>query len=119
MFQITKYVLQDEVIVPGFETPNSPNASYNNVSNIGDESCDPPPVPAHLQHTLLHHPPASDSSETLPLPQHVTLNHLYIETKDVPHSAVALGVTHRFRSKFVTVVLYKAGRTTASSRSSS
>uniref|UniRef100_A0A7N0U8C6 Association with the SNF1 complex (ASC) domain-containing protein n=1 Tax=Kalanchoe fedtschenkoi TaxID=63787 RepID=A0A7N0U8C6_KALFE len=109
----------DEVTVPGFESPNSPDASYNNVSDFGDEARDPPPVPTHLQHTLLHHPATKDSPLTLPLPQHVTLNHLYIETKDGPHSGVALGLTHRFLSKFVTVVLYKAGRTGGSSSNSS
>ncbi|KAL9680125.1 hypothetical protein QQ045_018002 [Rhodiola kirilowii] len=109
----------DEVIVEGFELPSSPDASYNNLSDFGNDARDPPPLPTHLQHTLLRHPPTNGPSETLPLPQHVTLNHLYIETKDVPHSAVALGVTNRFQAKFISLVLYKASSRSGSFSSSS
>nr|XP_009796133.1 PREDICTED: SNF1-related protein kinase regulatory subunit beta-3-like [Nicotiana sylvestris] len=35
-------------------------------------------------------------------------NHLYIENIEAPRSVVALGVTHRFCSKYVTVMLYKS-----------
>lgn len=109
---VPKHVItaQDATVV-GFEVPRSPESSYNNVypgnENDGRE---PPMVPPHLQHTLLNQPPARDARDTsasLPLPQNVTLNHLYLENREAPRSVVALGVTHRFRSKFVTVVLYK------------
>ncbi|KAK1574818.1 hypothetical protein Q3G72_000188 [Acer saccharum] len=99
---------QDEAIVAGFEVPKSPDSSYNN-AYLGneDEARDPPVVPSHLQHTLLSCPTSRDTSSTLPLPQNVILNHLYIENREAPRSVVALGFTHRFRSKYVTVVLYK------------
>ncbi|KAK6141987.1 hypothetical protein DH2020_019613 [Rehmannia glutinosa] len=99
----------DQVSVVGFDVPNSPEASYNNVyPGHEDEGREPPTLPPHLQHTLLNHPTNSDDPcGSLPSPQNVTLNHLYIENRDPPRSVVALGVTHRFRSKFVTVVLYK------------
>ncbi|XP_048324869.2 SNF1-related protein kinase regulatory subunit beta-3 [Ziziphus jujuba] len=98
----------DEATVVGFEVPRSPDSSYNNVyPGNEDEARDPPSVPSHLQHTLLSCPASSDLSATLPLPQNVILNHLYIENRETPRSVVALGLTHRFRSKFVTVVLYK------------
>lgn len=100
--------MQDEATVVGFEVPKSPDSSYNNVyPGSEDESRDPPSVPPHLQHTLLSVPSSRDASGTLPVPQNVTLNHLYIENRETPRSVVALGLTHRFRSKFVTVVLYK------------
>lgn len=99
---------QDENTVVGFEVPRSPDSSYNSVyPGTEDEARDPPIVPAHLQHTLLSYPPQRDNDVTLPLPQNVTLNHLYIENRETPRSVVALGLTHRFHSKFVTVVLYK------------
>ncbi|XP_068640689.1 SNF1-related protein kinase regulatory subunit beta-3 [Aristolochia californica] len=99
---------QDEVNVAGFEVPRSPESSYNNpFPGTEDESRDPPAVPPHLQHTLLSVPTSGDASSSLPLPQNVILNHLYIENRESPRSVVALGITHRFRSKFVTVVLYK------------
>ncbi|XP_059626831.1 SNF1-related protein kinase regulatory subunit beta-3 [Cornus florida] len=99
---------QDGATVAGFEVPNSPDASYNNAyPGNEDEARDPPMVPPHLQHTLLSQPTNGDSSGSLPLPQNVILNHLYIENRENPRPVVALGITHRFRSKFVTVVLYK------------
>ncbi|KAL8029750.1 hypothetical protein ABFX02_14G245100 [Erythranthe guttata] len=104
---------QDRVNVAGFEIPNSPEASYNNAyPGNEDEGREPPMLPQHLQHTLLNHPTNSNSNidpcgPHLPLPQNVCLNHLYIENRESPRSVVSLGVTHRFRSKFVTVVLYK------------
>ncbi|EEE69570.1 hypothetical protein OsJ_29087 [Oryza sativa Japonica Group] len=93
--------------VVGFEVPTSPDSSYNNpVPGNEDEAREPPLVPPHLQHTLLSFPPSQDDSSSLPPPQNVVLNHLYIE-KENSRSVVALGITHRFRAKFVTVVLYK------------
>ncbi|KAH7561089.1 hypothetical protein ACOSP7_016343 [Xanthoceras sorbifolium] len=98
----------DEPTVVGFEVPKSPDSSYNNAyPGNEDEARDPPAVPSHLQQTLLNCPTSRDTSGTLPLPQNVILNHLYIENREAPRSVVALGFTHRFRSKFVTVVLYK------------
>ncbi|XP_073055965.1 SNF1-related protein kinase regulatory subunit beta-3-like [Primulina eburnea] len=100
---------QDQVNVVGFDIPNSPDASYNNVyPGNEDEGREPPTLPPHLQHTLLNNPRTGDPGAShLPSPQNVTLNHLYIENRESTRSVVALGVTHRFRSKFVTVVLYK------------
>ncbi|CAN6692345.1 unnamed protein product [Malus baccata var. baccata] len=98
----------DEATVAGFEVLRSPDASYNNVyPGKEDEARDPPLVPPHLQQTLLSYPGSADTAGTLPAPQNVTLNHLYIENRETPRSVVALGFTHRFRSKFVSVVLYK------------
>ncbi|ESQ51274.1 hypothetical protein EUTSA_v10017447mg [Eutrema salsugineum] len=91
--------------VAGFEVPESPVSSYNNVySAAEDETRDPPAVPPHLQHTLLGN---TGSMELASEPQNVVLNHLYIENREAPRSVVALGFSHRFRSKYVTVVIYK------------
>eukprot|EP00262_Sarcandra_glabra_P007680 TRINITY_DN20589_c0_g1_i1.p1 TRINITY_DN20589_c0_g1~~TRINITY_DN20589_c0_g1_i1.p1 ORF type:complete len:115 (-),score=14.46 TRINITY_DN20589_c0_g1_i1:312-656(-) len=99
---------QDGVPVVGFEVPRSPDSSYNNpFPGNEDEARDPPTVPPHLQHTLLSFPASREATNGLPSPQNVILNHLYIENRENPRSVVALGITHRFRSKFVTVVLYK------------
>ncbi|KAI3854062.1 hypothetical protein MKX03_030242 [Papaver bracteatum] len=114
---------QDGISVAGFEVPRSPDASYNNpYPGNEDEARDPPLVPPHLQHTLLSFPAVSTrdtSSSTLPLPQNVILNHLYIENRESPRSVVALGITHRFRSKYVTVVLYKPIQRRGTSNNSS
>ncbi|KAF9596148.1 hypothetical protein IFM89_007466 [Coptis chinensis] len=100
--------MQDGVNVVGFEVPTSPDSSYNNpYPGTEDEAREPPIVPVQLQQTLLSIPTGRDASGIVPPPQNVILNHLYIENRESPRSVVALGITHRFRSKFVTVVLYK------------
>ena len=99
----------------GFEVPKSPESSYNNVyPGNEDEARDPPVVPSHLQHTLLAYPASRDASGTLPVPQNVILNHLYIDNREAQRSVVALGFTHRFRSRYVTFVLYKPVQRTGS-----
>ncbi|KAK8951795.1 SNF1-related protein kinase regulatory subunit beta-3 [Platanthera zijinensis] len=104
--------MQDgETCVMGFEVPSSPESSYNNpIPRNEDEARDPPIAPPHLQHTLLSYSASQEGSGSLPSPQNVILNHLYIENREAPRSVVALGITHRFRSKFVTVILYKPVR---------
>ncbi|CAH9075287.1 unnamed protein product [Cuscuta europaea] len=101
-----------EVTVMGFEVPRSPDSSYNNAyPGNEDEGRDPPSFPPHLHQTVLNEPPAKSDQCGAPLtsPQNVVLNHLYIESsnKETPRTVVALGATQRFRSKYVTVVLYK------------
>ncbi|KAK8601460.1 hypothetical protein V6N12_051293 [Hibiscus sabdariffa] len=99
---------QDEATVIGFEVPRSPDSSYNNVyPGSEDDARDPPVVPPHLHRSLLSYPSSLNASKSIPLPENVILNHLYIENREAPRSVVALGFTHRFRSKYVTVVLYK------------
>ncbi|XP_022732262.1 SNF1-related protein kinase regulatory subunit beta-3-like isoform X1 [Durio zibethinus] len=99
---------QDEATVMGFEVPRSPDSSYNNAfPGSEDDARDPPVVPPHLHQTLFSYPASMNVSGNLPLPENVILNHLYIENREAPRSVVALGFTQRFRSKYVTVVLYK------------
>lgn len=108
-----EYVPEDIESISSFEPPRSPDSSYNNMQ-LGSEDFakEPPLVPPHLQMTLLNMP-ASNMEIPPPLsrPQHVVLNHLYMQKgKSGPDgpSVVALGATHRFRAKYVTVVLYKS-----------
>ncbi|KAL8229880.1 hypothetical protein R6Q57_014780 [Mikania cordata] len=81
-------------VVAGFEVPRSPDAN--------DER-DPPVVPQHLQHTVLSHSTNGGLSAPLPDPPNVVLNHLYNDNHEAQESVVA----HRFRAKYVNVVLYK------------
>jgi len=102
---------QEGIDVMEFDAPGSPDASYSNsFPGNEDEAKDPPTVPPHLQHTLLNSPVNVEASGSLPHPQNVILNHLYIGNAENTRQMVALGLTHRFRSKFVTVVLYKPAR---------
>ncbi|KAE8692922.1 SNF1-related protein kinase regulatory subunit beta-3 [Hibiscus syriacus] len=98
----------DEATVIGFEVPRSPDSSYNNpYPGSEDDTRDPPADPPHLHRSLLSYPSSLNASGSIPFPENVILNHLYIENREAPRSVVALGFTHRFRSKYVTVVLYK------------
>ncbi|KAH9327133.1 hypothetical protein KI387_007311 [Taxus chinensis] len=97
--------------VAGFDVPRSPDSSYSNFyPGNEDEAKEPPTVPPHLHHSLLNSSGNVDASGSLPHPHNVVLNHLYIGNAENTRSVVALGLTHRFRSKFVTVVLYKPVR---------
>lgn len=110
ILDLQEYVPEDIESISGFEPPQSPDSSYNNLQ-LGSEDYakEPPLVPPHLQMTLLNAPPPpSPNLETTTRPQHVVINHLYMQKGKSSDSVVALGSTHRFLSKYVTVVLYKS-----------
>ncbi|GAQ89891.1 5'-AMP-activated protein kinase beta subunit [Klebsormidium nitens] len=108
VLEVQEYVPENLDNIAGFEPPRSPPTSYSNAfPGPEDYAKEPPGVPPHLQLTLLNVPPSIDTPTSLPRPQHVILNHVYCEKTKTSKSVLALGVTHRFRSKYVTVVLYK------------
>ncbi|XP_056683744.1 SNF1-related protein kinase regulatory subunit beta-1 isoform X3 [Spinacia oleracea] len=93
-----------------FEAPASPESSYNrSFPGEDDFAKEPMIVPSQLQLTVVG---MENSDEAVPCrPQHVVLNHLFIEKGwAASQSVVALGLTHRFQSKYVTVLLYKPVR---------
>jgi 5'-AMP-activated protein kinase regulatory beta subunit len=104
------FVPEDLESISGFEPPQSPELSYSNLQLGSDDFAkEPPMVPPHLQMTLLNMP--SSYMEIPPpssKPQHVVLNHLYMQKGRSGPAVVALGSTHRFLAKYVTVVLYKS-----------
>eukprot|EP01114_Cavostelium_apophysatum_P017488 TRINITY_DN5208_c0_g1_i1.p1 TRINITY_DN5208_c0_g1~~TRINITY_DN5208_c0_g1_i1.p1 ORF type:complete len:341 (+),score=69.27 TRINITY_DN5208_c0_g1_i1:151-1173(+) len=71
-------------------------------------SQDPPLLPPHLLRALLNTtPPSAQDPTLLPLPHHVMLNHLYsLPRKE--DKAMILGITQRYKTKFVTTVMYKS-----------
>lgn len=104
------YVPEDIGSISGFEPPQSPDSSYSNMQ-LGSEDFakEPPLVPPHLQMTLLNAPSSCmEMPAPLSRPQHVVLNHLYMQRGKSGPSVVALGTTERFIAKYVTVVLYKS-----------
>lgn len=106
---VQDFVPEDLESIASFEPPRSPDSSYNNMQ-LGSEDYakEPPLVPPHLQLTLLNTPSYMDSPIPSSRPQHTVLNHLYLQKGKSGQSVVALGVTHRFRAKYATVVLYKS-----------
>jgi 5'-AMP-activated protein kinase regulatory beta subunit len=67
-----------------------------------------PPLPPQLNLTLLNMPMVPDAPNLLPRPQHVVLNHMYCDSSKVMSHVQVLGTTHRYRSKYITVVYLKA-----------
>ncbi|XP_024022265.1 SNF1-related protein kinase regulatory subunit beta-2 [Morus notabilis] len=111
ILDLQDYVPEDIESISSFEPPQSPDSSYSN-QQLGSEDFakEPPLVPPHLQMTLLNVPATYlEIPPPSSRPQHVVLNHLYMQKgKSSGPSVVALGTTHRFLAKYVTVVLYKS-----------
>lgn len=110
ILDLQDYVPEDIESISGFEPPQSPDSSYNNFQpGSEDYAKEPPLVPPHLQSTLLNVPsPYMEIPPPFSRPQHVVLNHLYMQKGRSSPSVVALGSTNRFLAKYVTVVLYKS-----------
>lgn len=109
------YVPENLDTVEEFEAPPSPESSYGQPYPVDEDFAkEPALVPPQLHLTVLGAahgdasaaPPAA-AAGAAEKPQHVVLNHLFIEKGWTSQSLVALGLTHRFKSKYVTVVLYK------------
>ncbi|MED6171683.1 SNF1- protein kinase regulatory subunit beta-2, variant 4 [Stylosanthes scabra] len=110
ILDLQDYVPEDIGSISGFEPPKSPDSSYNNLQlSSEDYAKEPPLVPPFLQMTLLNVPSTNmEIQPPISRPQHVVLNHLYMQKGKGSPSVVALGTTHRFLAKYVTVVLYKS-----------
>lgn len=76
----------------------------HNMPDFDDYTKDPPPLPPHLRHIILNKPPQLQDTAALPVPQHVALNHLYCTA--IRDNMMVLGITQRFKTKFVTTVYY-------------
>lgn len=76
----------------------------NNMPDLDDYTKEPPPLPPHLRHIILNKPPQLQDTAALPVPQHVALNHLYCTA--IKDNMMVLGITQRFKTKFVTTVYY-------------
>jgi len=93
---------------------NNPNNVYTQA--LPDEitlAKEPPIVPAHLGILPLNLPALPEpriASTTLNEPQSVTLTHIGIQRSG---RRTTLSCTHRFRNKFVTIILYKPEHSTA------
>lgn len=97
------YVPDNLESVAGFDAPMSPDSSYNDpVPEPDDFTKEPPTVPSQLHMAVLN-----VASESLPRPQHVVLKHLFVEKEQANCPVLVLSATNRFRSKYVTNLLYK------------
>jgi 5'-AMP-activated protein kinase regulatory beta subunit len=107
VMEVQEYVPENLTSLSGFEPPPSPPSSYDNPPPAPEDfQKEPPAMPPQLQLSLLNVPPALDAIAALPRPQHVVLNHVYLQRAAASTTAAVLGTTHRFRSKYVTTILY-------------
>eukprot|EP01116_Phalansterium_solitarium_P015200 TRINITY_DN333_c3_g1_i2.p2 TRINITY_DN333_c3_g1~~TRINITY_DN333_c3_g1_i2.p2 ORF type:complete len:275 (-),score=120.13 TRINITY_DN333_c3_g1_i2:1761-2585(-) len=81
-------------------------------SNQHQQQQEPPALPPHLLRALLNATPTSRDPTVLPLPHHTLLNHFYAVPRK-HDNVVVLGVTQRYRSRFITTVYYKPAVATA------
>lgn len=72
--------------------------------DVDEYTKEPPPLPPHLRHIILNKPPQLQDTAALPVPQHVALNHLYCTA--IKDNMMVLGITQRYKTKFVTTVYY-------------
>ncbi|KAI3708182.1 hypothetical protein L2E82_37309 [Cichorium intybus] len=91
------------------ESPSSPISSYTNAPfTFEDFSQKLPEMPPLLQHMPLNQPTSSKNCQrALQKPLSSNLEHLYIKRDERQEPVIALSSSQRFRSKFVTTVLYK------------
>ncbi|KAL6841224.1 hypothetical protein ACP4OV_028742 [Aristida adscensionis] len=106
LLDVHDYIPESLDSVAEFEAPPSPENSYD-LQYPGDEEFakEPPTLPPQLLTSVLGDTESTDEQNLKP--QHVVLNHLFIERGWGSQSLLALGVTHRFESKYVSFVLYK------------
>lgn len=111
VLEVQEYVPEMLDSLASFEPPPSPPSSYSCPAPTPDDTAkEPPGMPPQLQLSLLNVPPSLDPVAALPRPQHVILNHLYLQRAASGTNALVLGITRRFRSKYITVVVYKPRR---------
>jgi hypothetical protein len=96
VMEVQEYVPENLDGVQGFDPPPSPPSSYSNPHPVAEDySKEPPVLPPHLQLTLLNVPPAMDSQAALPRPQHVILNHMYVQRGHNVNALVVSGPARR------------------------
>ncbi|XP_010493239.1 PREDICTED: SNF1-related protein kinase regulatory subunit beta-1-like isoform X1 [Camelina sativa] len=105
VLDVHNFVPENPESIVEFEAPPSPEHSYGQTLPAAEDYAkEPLVVPPQLHLTLLG---TTEETAVATKPQHVVLNHVFIEQGWTPQSIVALGLTHRFESKYITVVLYK------------
>ena len=126
VMEVQEYIAEDLSGLATFEPPPSPKSSYQNpIPSSEDFQKEPPSIPPQLQLSLLNVPTnmgmnasaayLGDSTQaskvtymdSLPRPGHVVLNHLYSQ-RTSGNGVIVIGSTHRYKSKYVTTVLFRA-----------
>jgi 5'-AMP-activated protein kinase regulatory beta subunit len=109
VLEVQEYVPEILDNLDHFAAPSSPKESYDDYLFHGEDfSKEPPAMPPQLKLTLLNMPPIPYAPNLLPRPQHVVLNHAYVDQSKAKQGLSVIGTTHRYRAKYVTIVLMKS-----------
>ena len=109
VLEVQEYVPEILDNLDHFTVPSSPKESYDDYLFYGEDfSKEPPAMPPQLKLTLLNMPPIPYAPNLLPRPQHVVLNHAYVDQSKANQGLSVIGTTHRYRAKYVTIVLMKS-----------
>ncbi|KAH7665151.1 5'-AMP-activated protein kinase regulatory beta subunit protein [Dioscorea alata] len=110
ILDLQDFISEDLGSIASFEPPLSPDSSYSNTTLCSEDYAkEPPLVPLQLYPNLLNMSfNKVYNQSTLSRPQHVVLDHLYIQKTKNRQPVVALAATRRFKAKYVTVVLFKS-----------
>lgn len=107
--EVCAYTPENLENLSSFAPPSSPPHSYDCAPSAPDDFAkEPPAAPPQLHLTLMNVPPLSDAPNILPRPQHVVLNHIYSDRQRSGGrgGALIMGITHRYRSKYISLVMY-------------
>lgn len=97
------YTGEDDFLA-GDASSNEPEVFTQIRPELDEYTKEPPPLPPHLRHIILNKVPPVKDAAALSIPQHVALNHLYCTA--IKDGMMVLGITQRYRDKFVTTIYY-------------
>eukprot|EP01041_Mallomonas_annulata_P012515 gene12515-26370_t len=100
------YIGDDKFFEKSKERKVQEEEFHRNIPDLDEYTKEPPSLPPHLRHIILNKPSPSADPLALPSPQHVSLNHLYCTA--IKDNMMVLGVTKRYKDKYITLVFYSA-----------
>mmetsp|Transcript_9783 Transcript_9783/g.10527 ORF Transcript_9783/g.10527 Transcript_9783/m.10527 type:complete len:248 (-) Transcript_9783:1354-2097(-) len=98
------YIGDDNFFIKSKDRKITDDDFRQNIPDLDDYTKEPPALPPHLRHIILNKPAPTIDPQSLPVPQYVSLNHLYCTA--IKDGMMVLGATQRYRDKYFTIVFY-------------
>jgi len=102
----TPYIGDDNFFEKSKERKIPDEEFKQNIPDLDEYTKEPLPLPPHLRHIILNKPTPNSDPLALPVPQHVSLNHLYCTA--IKDGMMVLGATQRYKEKYLTVVFFSS-----------
>jgi len=100
--EFTPYTGDDNFFEKSKERKIPDEEFRQNIPDLDEYTKEPPALPPHLRHIVLNREASTADPLALPVPQHVTLNHLYCTA--IKDGMMVLGATQRYKEKHCTIV---------------